>query len=67
MDKAFKSMGYKTEIRTLPDYYDNYGLKGSDEDGGDDGEQGLGPEPHALAGVHDSPIRSGRMRAVRSR
>lgn len=38
MDKAFKNMGYKTQVRSLSDYYDAYGLEGDDEDGNEDPE-----------------------------
>jgi len=37
MEKAFKTMGYKTQIKTLADYHNDYGLKG-DDDGASDGE-----------------------------
>lgn len=32
MEKAFKGMGYKTQVRSLADFYDAYGLVGDDED-----------------------------------
>lgn len=38
MDKAFKNMGYKTQVRSLSDFYDAYGLEGDDEDGKEDPE-----------------------------
>lgn len=38
MDKAFKNMGYKTQVRSLSDFYDAYGLEGDDEDGKEDAE-----------------------------
>lgn len=39
MDKAFKNMGYKTQVRSLSDFYDAYGLEGDDEDGKEDPEE----------------------------
>ena len=40
MEKAFKVMGYKTQVKTLADYHDDYGLKGDDDDMADgDGEE----------------------------
>lgn len=38
MDKAFKNMGYETQVRSLSDFYDAYGLEGDDEDGKEDAE-----------------------------
>lgn len=38
MDKAFKNMGYKIQVRSLSDFYDAYGLEGDDEDGKEDAE-----------------------------
>jgi hypothetical protein len=38
MEKAFKNMGYKTQVRSLGDFYDTYGLEGDDEDVTEDPE-----------------------------
>lgn len=38
MEKAFKSMGYQTQVRSLADFYDAYGLEGDDEDDKEDSE-----------------------------
>jgi len=38
MEKTFKEMGYKTQIRTLTDFYDDYGLEGGEDDGEEDDE-----------------------------
>lgn len=36
IEKAFKSMGYATQVKTLSDFHDDYGLPGGDEDGKND-------------------------------
>lgn len=36
IEKAFKSMGYATQVKKLSDFHDDYGLPGSDEDGPND-------------------------------
>lgn len=33
MEKAFKAMGYATQVKSLSDFYDDYGLEGDDDDG----------------------------------
>lgn len=45
MEKAFKTMGYATQVKSLSDFYDHYGLEGDDDDGktdpdGDEDEEG---------------------------
>ncbi|KAL8288669.1 hypothetical protein RB597_000669 [Gaeumannomyces tritici] len=42
MDKAFKSMGYKTQVQTLSHFHDDYGFKGEDgdDDAGDEESEG---------------------------
>lgn len=33
MEKAFKAMGYATQVKSLSDFHDHYGLEGDDDDG----------------------------------
>ncbi|KAK2777752.1 zinc metalloprotease [Colletotrichum kahawae] len=48
IDKAFQEMGYKTQVKPLADFHDDYGFKGDDdeddEDDEDDDEEGDGSE-----------------------
>jgi hypothetical protein len=39
MEKAFKAMGYKTQVKALVDFYDDYGLEGPEEDGAEDEDE----------------------------
>lgn len=36
IEKAFKSMGYATQVKALSDFHDDYGLPGDDDDGQND-------------------------------
>lgn len=38
MEKAFNDMGYATQVKSLSDFYDHYGLEGDDDDGKTDHE-----------------------------
>lgn len=40
MEKAFKAMGYATQVQSLSHFYDDYGLQGDDEDDGKDDPEG---------------------------
>lgn len=40
LEKAYKTMGYATQVKSLSDFYDHYGLEGDDEDGKTDAEGG---------------------------
>ncbi|OAA61734.1 zinc metalloprotease [Niveomyces insectorum RCEF 264] len=37
--KSFRAMGYKTQVRKLSDYYDDYGLPGEDDDEAEEEEE----------------------------
>lgn len=38
IDKAFKEMGYKTQVKPLADFHDDYGFKGDDDEDDEDDE-----------------------------
>lgn len=42
MEKAFKAMGYATQLQSLSHFYDDYGLEGGDEDDGKTDPEGEG-------------------------
>jgi len=50
MKKAFEAAGYKTQVKTLADFHDAYGLEGDDDDGAggedeeDDEDDGSGSD-----------------------
>ena len=39
MEKTFKEMGYKTQVKTLTDFYDDYGLEGGEHDSEEDEDE----------------------------
>ena len=39
METAVKAMGYKTTVRSLSFFHDDYGLEGDDEDDDEDGSE----------------------------
>jgi len=39
MEKTFREMGYKTQIKTLTDFYDDYGLEGGEHDGDEEEDE----------------------------
>jgi hypothetical protein len=47
MEKEFQEMGYKTQIKQLSDFHDDYGLKSPDDE--DDDDQGDEDEDEELA------------------
>ncbi len=59
MEKAFKAMGYKTQVQTLSHFHDDYGLEGGESDGegendDDDDEEGTSDEEGGVDGQDDS-------------
>lgn len=39
MEKAFKAMGYATQVKALSDFHEDYGLPGGDDDPDEDEEE----------------------------
>ena len=55
MEKAFKAMGYATQVKSLADYHDDYGLEGSD-DADDNDEAGEGEDEDMSEGDDDASM-----------
>lgn len=39
MEKAFKAMGYATQVKALSDFHEDYGLPGGDDDPDEDEDE----------------------------
>jgi hypothetical protein len=53
MEKAFKAMGYKTQVQTLTHFYDDYGLEGGEDDGGEDDDDDMSEDDDEGSGSED--------------
>jgi len=54
MEKAFKTMGYKTQVKALSDFHDDYGLKAGDDDEADGGDESGSEDDEDMSGEDES-------------